>query len=198
MIRETPTALVSQSGHLVGVAFGDPTLARIVESYARRRLESPTALHGAALASLPDTFDQAPLRFYAPGPFEHEWGGGAHGILGAATAVGVAVHPLAPDRIRVEVGVAGDWSSDAARARASVEAFLEDLAASSLGRLLALDEPAAPPIVIVLPDGISLSVDLMIEPLVRGLHAAVSADVWELLELPSSDPIPPNGESTIE
>ncbi len=182
MLGDTPAALVSQRGHLVGVSFGDPTLARIVEAYAQARLKSPTALRGAALATLPESMHDAPVRFYAPGPFVDEWQGGAHGVLGAATAVGVAVRLLPPDQVRIGVEVAGDWSNGGSYARAAVNQFYDDLAASALGRLLALDAPTSAPIVTVTPDHIGLSVDLSLRPLVGGLHAAVSADVWELLD----------------
>ncbi len=181
LIQETPAALVSQRGHLVGAAFGDPTLSRIVEAYARGRLRSVTALRGAALTTLSERTHDAPARFYAPGPFTGSWRDGIQGILGAATAVGVAFRPRVEGIVRVDAEIAGDWSEDGGRARAAAEQFYADLASSSLGRLLALDEPAAPPIVTVTPDRISLSVDLALGPVVDGLYAAVSADVWELL-----------------
>ena len=193
MLGETPAALVSQRGHLVGVSFGDPTLARIVEAYAQARLKSVTALHGAALASLPDAMHDAPVRFYAPGPFDDEWRGAIHGILGVATAVGVTARPLPPDQIRIRVEVAGDWSEDGPRAREAAQQSYAELVTSSLGRLLALD---GTPIVTVAPDRISLSVDLLLGPLVNGLYAAVSADVWELLELDAPQQRPEPEEST--
>src|SRR6185295_4064338 len=89
-----PETLVSVRGHLVAVALGDPTPARVAELYAEGRLaRSPSALHGSALATLPGTLGRAPLVFYAPGPFSGEWASGARGLLGAAVALGVAVTP---------------------------------------------------------------------------------------------------------
>lgn len=183
MVQEVPAALVSQDHHLVGIAFGDPTLARIVDAYARRRLESPTALRGAALSTLPSSLHAAPVRFYAPGPFEREWSVGAQGLLASAVAVGISAVPLAPDAVRVTVVVAGDWGDSAPSARAAVDRFWMDLAASTTGRLLGLDAPRSAPIITVQPTELSLTVDVRLEPLVDGLHAAVSADVWELLDL---------------
>jgi len=191
MIRETPAALVSERGHLVGVAFGDPTLARIVEAYALGRLESVTAMRGAALATLPARVHDAPVRFYAPGPFQGEWSKGGGGLLGAATAAAVCARPIRFDVVRIEATLAGDWSSDGERARSLGIQIYNDLAASPLGRLLALDDPVDPPIVTVSPNNVDLTVDLKLAPLVGGLHAAVSADLWELLDIGEAAPATP-------
>jgi hypothetical protein len=175
----------------VGVAFGDPTLARIVEAYALGRLESLTAMRGAALATLPARVHDAPVRFYAPGPFQGEWSKGVGGLLSAATAAAVCARPIRLDVVRIEATVAGNWSGDGGQARSRGVRIYNDLAASPLGRLLALDDPIDPPILTVSPDNVNLTVNLKLAPLVGGLHAAVSADVWELLDIGEATPAAP-------
>ena len=190
MLGRTPAALVSQQRHLVGVAFGDPTLARIVDAYARGKLGSKTALHGAALSPLADSVHDAPLEFYAPGPFPDQWAAGAGGIMETATAVRIDAAPEG-EVLHVRVIVAGDWSEHAVEARGRAERLWEQLAASVTGRLLGFGEPTRPPIFTASSDRIAASVDLALRPLLDGLHAAVAADVRELLDLPPVRPVGP-------
>ena len=64
----------------------------------------------------------------------------------------------------------------------------EDLASSPTGRLLGLNRPASPPRFSESPDGLELTVDLELDPVVAGLRAAVIADVWEILDLSPPNP----------
>lgn len=177
----TPETLVRIDDRLVAASIGDPTPARVVELYALGRLgRSQPALAGSALATLPRDLESAPVRFYAPGPFLDEWSAGARGLLGAALALGVAAWPDG-DGLRVRAVISGRWTGeDAAR----LTAAWDDLARSSMGRLLGLDQPTAPPEVMVTPEHLTLAVRLALLPLVSGLRAAVAADVWEFLEPP--------------
>jgi len=185
VVGQTPESLVSIRGEVVALAVGDITEARIVEAYARGKLQrSPTALRGAALSTLPATLEAAPLRFYAPGPFEGEWAGAAHGLLGAATAVGAAVVCHPPGRIELELVIAGDFSRTPADGAARLADAWVDLATSETGKLLGLDRAAAAPVVAAAADQLRLRVELGLEPVVAGLHAAVSADIWEVMGLP--------------
>lgn len=187
VVGRTPETLVRLRGQLVAVAVGDPTPTRVVEAYALKRLKrSPTALDGAALSTLPDKLAEAPIVFYAPGPFKSEWVGGAHGLLGAALAVAITVSPLPGKRVRARVVLSGDWKSEGPDGPSRLLATWDDLAHSSTGKLLGLDDPAAAPVLSTSDKLLSLQVELRLAPLVDGLHAAVAADVQEMLDISSS------------
>lgn len=178
-----PQTFVHVREHLVAVAIGDPTPARVVELYARGLLaRSPTALRGSALSTLPADVGAAPLALYAPGPFTAEWAAGARGLLGAAVALGVAAR-VEGESVSIEVFVTGRFEPADADRLGSAWA---DLAGSSIGRLLGLDRPENPPQTSATADQLRLKVRLPIMPLASGLHAAVAADVWEMLEVPTS------------
>ncbi len=187
VIGRTPETLVRLRGQLVAVAVGDPTPALVVEAYALERLKrSPAALRGAALSTLPSDPGDAPLVFYAPGPFGHEWVGGAHGLLDAALAVAISVKPLSGQRLQADVVLSGDWASEGPDSTSRLLATWEDLAHSSTGKLLGFNDPAAAPIISTTPKLLKLRVELRLGPLVSGLHAAVAADVAEMLDIPSA------------
>jgi hypothetical protein len=180
----TPETFVRQDRRFVAVAIGDPTPARVAQLYAEGRLgRSPPALKGSALSTLPAELANAPLRFYAPGPFAGEWAQGARGLLGVSLALGVAAYSEG-DALRVIAVLSGRWKGDDIE---RVDAAWTDLAESSMGRLLGLDQPAAPPEITVSDDFLTLKVRLARLPLVTGLRAAVEADVWEFLQVPNSD-----------
>jgi hypothetical protein len=184
-----PQALVSIRGRLVALAAGDPTLARVVEAFARKQLrESPPALEGAALSTLPKRLNRSPIRFYAPGPFEGEWSAGARGLLSAATALAITADPVTPGKLGAALVLAGDWGSPSNDAKRHLSEAWEDLAGSPTGRLLGLNRPATPPQVTTTENSLQLRVELELAPIVAGLRAAVIADVWEILDLPPPEP----------
>ena len=138
----SPETLVRAPRRFVAVALGDPTPARVAALYAEGRLgRSPPALKGSALSTLPPELSRAPLRFFAPGPFAGEWGRGARGLLGVALALGVGASPEG-ESLRVVAVLSGRWNGEDI---AQLEAAWGDLAESSMGRLLGLDQPATPP-----------------------------------------------------
>jgi hypothetical protein len=184
LMLNTPQTLVSIEGLLVAFAVGDPTPARVVEGFATRRLtRSPTALEGAALSVLPKALDQADVRFSAPGPFPPEWQRGLRGLLGSTTALGVAAEPKERGKtLQVTVAVAGDFP-DTLKAQELVEATWHDLTNSNLGRLVGLNVPHGEAKFSVTPESLGISVELEVAALLSGLEAAVSADVWKMMEM---------------
>jgi len=173
--------MVRAEGALVAVTVGDPTPARVVELYLLGRLRrSPPALRGSALSTLPPDLESAPVRFYAPGPFSGAWTSGARGLLGATLACGASITPEG-DAVRVRVVLSGVWEGEDIE---RLHLAWDDLAGSSLGKLLGLDQPEAPPDITVSERHLTLSVRLRLAPLVSGLRAAVVADVWEILRIP--------------
>jgi len=182
-----PETLVRADRQFVGVSLGDPTPARVVGLYAEGRLgKSPPALKGSALSTLPPELDKAPIRFYAPGPFSGEWASGVRGLLGVSLALGVSAYPEG-DTLRVVAVLSGKWKGEDVERLA---AAWNDVAESSLGRLLGLNQPPSPPETVVAPDTLQLHVRLARQPLVTGLRAAVVSDVWEFLNVPRAKRTP--------
>lgn len=190
----TPHALVDLDGRVVALSAPDLTLSRIVTAFALGQLKrSPPALRGAALSTLPAPPAAALATFYAPGPFDDEWAYGARGILAAALAAAISVEPAADGHVRVTVMVSGDWQENGQTAVDLLRNAFDELASSSTGKLFAF-ERARSVSASFHPQYLTLSAELPLDPLVRGLRAAVIADVWEILDLPppaSSHDSPP-------
>ena len=126
-------------------------------------------------------FETAPLRIFAPGPFEGELARGARGLLAAATAVGAAFRPSPRESILLEIAVAGDFSTSASAASQKLEASWEDLAARPLGHLLGLDMPLSPAFPTYAPDHVSFVVDLDARKLAQGLADATLNEMREIM-----------------
>jgi hypothetical protein len=184
IIGTTPQTLVRLDRELVAVSIGDPTPARVVEAFARGKLrKSPSALRGSALSKLPPEVHAAPARFYAPGPFAEQWAGGARGLLARATAVAITAEPDGKGSLVARLYMMGDFDDDPEIATRLLGAW-RDIAESSIGKLLSLNRPANEPAFGTDPDMLTVEVTLEMLPIARGLHAAVAADVWEMLDLP--------------
>lgn len=185
LVGQTPETLLISRGHWVAVAVGDPSPVRVAEGFALGRLRrSPSALRGSALKTLPAHLERAPLRFYAPGPFEGEWARAARGLLSRSFAVGFAATPTAGGVLDVCVVVAGDFADLGAEAEPRIQGAWEDLSQSSTGTLLGLRHTAGAARVRASAEELELCVPLSLAEIARGLHAAVSADAWELLDVP--------------
>lgn len=186
VIGQTPATLVRIDRHLVGVSVGDPTPARVVEAFAQKRLaRSPTALRGAALRTLPASFSEAPLVFYAPGPFLGEWEHAAQGLLGHCLAVGVSMRPLGGGLARFTLLLSGDFGEVGAASTARLMDAWDELSQSSTGALFGLDRLGSSPVVSGGAELLKLELDVDLERLIAGLFAAVAGDVEQLMELPT-------------
>jgi hypothetical protein len=185
VVGRTPETLLVARGHWVALAVGDPSPTRVAEGFALRRLRrSPPALRGSALSTLPAHLEQAPLRFYAPGPFVGEWARAARGLLARSFAIGFAAKPAAGRTLDACVVLAGDFGDLGAEAEPRLRGAWEDLAESSTGTLLGLRQAASASRVRASAEQLELCVALSLAEITRGLHAAVSADAWELLDVP--------------
>ncbi|HEV8247943.1 MAG TPA: hypothetical protein VGP93_19345 [Polyangiaceae bacterium] len=179
-----PHSFFDLDGKVVGLAAGDLTLSRIAVGYALGKLKkTPTALRGAALSSLPRPAREPLLTFYAPGPFEDEWARALHGVLAAALAIAIQLDDVQDGYLQLTLFVAGDWADGGQRALEQLQAAFLELSASSTGKLFAFERARAITGSFH-PQYLTLSVQLPLDPLMRGLRAAVVADVWEILDLP--------------
>jgi hypothetical protein len=168
-------------------AVGDTSATRIVEAFAQNQLKrTKRVFDGAALVTFRDFGKESPLLFLAPGPFEGRWIYGANGLLSVASAVGIAATPIAGETLSVQLAIDGPWD-ETAEAVTRLRQAWEDLALSSTGRLFGLDQPVSPPSFDSTTERVTLEVSLSLSPIVHGLRAAVIADVWEMLELPSKE-----------
>jgi hypothetical protein len=163
---------------------GDPTRGplRIAALYAMGKLKrSPTVLAEEPLQSLAARFGEAPARAFALGPFEGELAAGARGLLAAATAIGAAARPSARDGISLSIAVAGDFSQSGPSAERALAAAWNELANSSFGHLLGLDEPLSAPLTTHGEGAVALAVEL--EPLIlaKGLRDATASEIWEIM-----------------
>ncbi len=182
IVGSKPETLLTFDQRWALVSVGSRTPIKVATLFAAKRLKKTVpALSGAALSELPDSLHAAPLRIYAPGPFQGEWARGAAGILASATALGVAVEPAPGQTLWVTIHVAGAWTDIDDKSR--LAAAWAQLAADPLGRLLSLDDPAEAPEFFATPELLSLKVRLRAPPLAQGLRAAVVAEVDEIFGL---------------
>lgn len=159
-----------------------PLRAAIYFAQGRLRRALP-ALSADPLARVAAVLGDAPVRAFAPGPFAGEWAKGLGGLLGAATAVGLAARPL-KDRgsaVDLQVLLTGAWGTDAPAAAERLAAAFQLLANDSLGRLMGVDHPLEEPRVSGDHEGLRLGVVLDLAALARGLHAATDARISEIM-----------------
>lgn len=155
---------------------------RAAEYFARGRLhKARPALRAEPLATASAILGDAPLRVFAPGPFEGAWARGLGGLLAGATAAAGAATPR--DRaIDVHFVLTGAWGADAAAASRFQAAF-ELLAADPLGRLLGVDRPLTSPTASGDASALHLRLSLDAERLAQGLHAATDATIEEVMSM---------------
>jgi len=138
--------------------------------------------HDAALRTLAKRFESAPLRLFAPGPFDGETGKGLRGLLAAATAIGAAFRPTDKQGIALEISVTGDFSTSGGEAAQKLASSWNDLAGRPLGHLLGLDAPVTPPFPKYSADVVSLDVELDPRKLAKGLADATSNQIREIMQ----------------
>ena len=186
-LGQTPQGLLTVGDHLALVTIGDLTLARVMEAFALGRLQrSPPALRGAALARLPATSADTVATLYVPGPFTGEWSQAVHGLLGSSDALSVSLAPLPKGAARFELELVGEFPPDTLeRSRAA----WSELSDSTTGHLLGLDAPLRPAVIRNTAERVSFAIELETAPIAAGLHAAVSGEVWQILNLPAPTPL---------
>jgi hypothetical protein len=174
-------AVALEHGHLgplrAAVYFSEGLLSRALP-----------ALAAEPLADAAKRIGSAPLRAFAPGPFEGAWGKGLGGLLQASTAVAMAAWPASvggpTDRtsaVRLRLLLMGGWGADAPAAAQRFKAAFDLLANDPLGRLTGVAHPLSPPEVAPEEGALRLEVTLDALALARGLHDVTTATVNELM-----------------
>ena len=182
LISNTPESLLTVEHDFAAFAVGDPVLARIAEAFAVGRFKkSKPALAGAALATLPPDLSEAPLCFYAPGPFTDEWARAADGVLARALAIGASITLPGSSVLHVRVVMSGAFGPELEKTRVHLLDTWNNLQHSAVGHLLRLQETMGPAMITVLDDSATLNVSFPVSTLVQGICAAVIDDVATLM-----------------
>jgi hypothetical protein len=182
LVANTPESLLTVEHDFAAFAVGDPLLARIAEAFAVGRFrKSKPALAGAALATLPHDLSEAPLRFYAPGPFTDEWASAADGVLARALAIGASITLPSSSVLHVRVVISGAFGPDLEKTRSHLWSTWSHLQFSAIGHLLRLQDTLEPATITVLDDWATLDVSFPVTALMQGISAAVIDDVATLM-----------------
>jgi hypothetical protein len=176
-------ALLSREA--VGFERGQSGPLRAAVYFAQGRLRrSLPALRAEPLVSAASLAGDAPLRAFAPGPFEGPWANGVAGLLGATTAVAAALRPVShpPNgAIAVQLLLMGGWGDDAPAAAERLRSAIGVLARDPLSRVMGVDHPIDGPTVSA--DTGALRVDVMLDAVAvaRGVHIATDASLAEIM-----------------
>jgi hypothetical protein len=139
------------------------------------------ALRSPPLDALSARLGDAPVRGFAPGPFEGSWGAGLAGLLGAATAAGGTLQPHPAGAVVLRGVLLGAWGAEAGAAADRLAAWFHVLAEDPLGHLLGLDHPVHPALTRADPESVELEVTLDPSALARGLRDLTAASLKEIL-----------------
>jgi len=176
-----PRALLTVDRDFIAVATDDTSLVRIVEGYVGRRLRSPSALSGAALRTLAEPPDDALAALYVPGPFEGQWTNDL-AVLSEALGASVILRPGSPGAMLAVLSVAGHFAPDPATHGEALRRRFDELCSSPTGSLIGLSEVRTPKVVADLHH-LTLTAELPLEPIVKGLHAATIGNVHEIFDV---------------
>lgn len=183
-VAAEPQQLTIFGRESVALEQGKPGPLRAAEAFAFGKLKKAVpALRGAALRHVSEVLgDAAPVRVFAPGPFEGETASGLGGLMRAATAFGASARWAGKgSNIAVRIVLTGAWGDDASAASERLGAAAHVLAESPVGHLFGLHRPIQEPAVHVEPDALVLDAVVDGDALARGLHDAVDAEVADIM-----------------
>jgi hypothetical protein len=174
--------LVVFDGQAAGWERGRCHVLRAATLFAEGRLHrAMPALRAEPLATAAMAIGEAPLRAFAPGPFDGEIAKGLGGLLRAATAVAASVRSRSDDELVFSFALIGAWGHDLAGAADRLSAVFETLAVDPLGRLIGADRAIAGPHTWLDAGTLRLEVTLSADGVARGLHDATEATVDEMM-----------------
>jgi hypothetical protein len=161
---------------------------RAAEAFAAGRLKrAKPALRADPLSRAAELLGDAPLRAFAPGPFDAEGQGGAlGGLLAASTAVAASATPAGatPEghaKLSLKLALLGAWGDDAPRAAERLGSVWSRLGTDPFGRLCGVDKPLDGPKLTPSPDAVTLEATLDALAVARGIHDLTSANVREIM-----------------
>lgn len=168
---------------LVALEQGRAGPIRVAEAFALGKLHRASpALRAASLARAVELVGDAPMRAFAPGPFEGEMAQGLGGLMRASTAIAASAQFAgAPAKIAVRLVLTGGWGKDAPAAVSLLAAAVHVVSESPLGRLLGLDHPVVSPQVTATEDALIVEATLDGLALARGIHDALDAEIGDIM-----------------
>ncbi len=191
----------------VGLEHGHLGPLRAAIYFAERRLaRAAPALAAEPLNEAARAIGSAPLRAFAPGPFEERlvagprrapeshdgrslaavWPAMLDGAARPGPSNGAAAGNDAPaerssSALRLALLLTGAWGSDAAAAGQRLKAAFDVLASDPLGRLSGVDHPLEAARVTTADGALRLDVTLDAMALARGLYNATTATIGEVM-----------------
>lgn len=177
-------ALSALSPGVVAIEGGGTLRSKVALLFAIGRLhKSPRALSLPDVRGVLDALGPAPLRALAPGPFGDEWADALNGMLAVCTALGFSARVGQRGQLDLALRLAGAWGERSKLAAENLMTGWQELASSTIGRLLRLDETLAPPGIVASDEMVGVDLRLDGVALLDGLYDVVAADVREILDL---------------
>lgn len=164
--------------------------ARAAEAFALGKLRRASpALRGSPLSNVAEILGEAPVRAFAPGPFEGDSAHGLGGLMRASSAVAASARFAGPPaKIAVRLVLTGAWGKSAHAAASRLAAAVHVLSESPFGRLLGVDRPVVAPLVTGSDDALVMEATFDGAALARGLHDALDAEVTDIIGGPARAP----------
>ncbi len=179
----TQVCTLGRSAALLEEGTLGPVRAAVAFAQGKLKRTKP-ALHTRPLDRVAELLGDAPLRFFAPGPFEGEWSKAAGGILAAATAFGaraVMVEGTLMFSFVFTGTEATSWDRDAEAVQKRLSAAFDVVSQSDLGKLARADKPKVSATTRIDKDALWLHVGYDPALLAEGIHAALDAEISEIL-----------------
>jgi hypothetical protein len=142
------------------------------------------ALKAEPLVGAADRLGHAPLRAFAPGPFEGPWAAGLGGLLRASTALAAALRAVETQpgaAVGLTLLLLGAWGADAPAAEGRLGAAFHVLSEDPLGRLTGMNRPIEAARTSSDAGALRLDVVLDLATIARGLRDATDASVAEIM-----------------
>lgn len=190
----TPAELVLLGREAVVLCEGGSSRGRAAMLFARNMLKrAKPALQATPLDRISKLLGDAPVRVFAPGPFSDQAGTKAAlgGLLSVTTAVGARV--LVEERnhravLKLSAVLVGEWEREREAARERLSAAWNVLTASGTGRLLGLDRPVEPALVVAPPnaegDALWVHAAYDAETLAKNATDLLEGDILRVLQGP--------------
>jgi hypothetical protein len=182
-VNGEPQQLVVFGREVVALEQGRAGPIRAAEAFAQGKLRRASpALRGGTLARAVQLVGDAPVRAFAPGPFEGEIAQGLGGLMRASTAVAVSAQFAgAPAKIALRIVLTGAWGKDAPAAAERLAAAVHVVSESPFGRLLGLHKPVIAPQVRTMEDALVVEATIDGMALAHGVHDALDAEIGEIM-----------------
>ena len=175
--------LVVFARELVALEQGRAGPIRASEAFALGKLRRASpVLRGGSLAKAVQLVGDAPVRAFAPGPFEGATAQGLGGLMRASTAIAASARFVgAPASVALRIVITGAWGKDAPAAAERLAAAVHVVSESPLGRLLGLDHPVVSPQVRGTDEALFIEVTVDGAALARGVHDALDAEIGDIM-----------------